>query len=77
MGLCIAFGLYYLFCLASAPVGMKRDASWNEPGAEDHLDEDNVAREGGIAIEGIAIEGIAIEDIAIIEKEAMVASKRV
>ncbi|KAJ5525675.1 hypothetical protein N7494_012325 [Penicillium frequentans] len=72
MGLCIAFGLYYLFCLASAPVGMKRDASWNEPGAEDHLDEDNVAREGGIAIEGIAI-----EDIAIIEKEAMVASKRV
>lgn len=65
-GLCIAFGVYYVSCLASSPAGMEKSAGWKEP--KDYVDETDLVRDDGIGIE---------VDTAIIEKGAVAASKEV
>ncbi|KAJ5141302.1 hypothetical protein N7526_002297 [Penicillium atrosanguineum] len=65
-GLCVAFGVYYMSCLASSPAGMEKYAGWKEP--KDYVDENDLMREDGIGNE---------VDTAVIEKGALAASKEV
>ncbi|KAJ5584451.1 uncharacterized protein N7459_004251 [Penicillium hispanicum] len=52
-GLVVAFGVYYLCCLASAPTGMEKSSGWREP--QDYLDEHDPAVDESVAVEGVAV----------------------
>jgi NCS1 family nucleobase:cation symporter-1 len=54
-GLIIAFGVYYLSCLASAPPGMEKGTGWMEP--KDYVEDSDVS--GGEGYNTIDAVGIA------------------
>ena len=71
VGLLIAFLVYYLCCLASAPMGMENSTDWKEP--RDYVDEGDVARQEDFAIDGVVVNSSVEKGGA--EKSAVTVSK--